>query len=79
MLSYAANGRGVADDADTAPWWSNFLRFTLVGYVMALAISLFALWIFGRTETVGLGPTLMTVLVLGFPAGLGAAAARLIL
>ena len=72
-------GRGVGDEGDTAPWWSNFLRFTLVGYVMALAISLFALWIFGRTETVGLGPILMTVLVLGFPAGLGAAAARLIL
>ena len=72
-------GRGVGDDADAAPWWSNFLRYTLVGYVMALAISLFALWVFGRTETVGLGPTMMTVLVLGLPAGLGAAAARLIL
>ena len=72
-------GRGVGGDGDSAPWWSDFLRFTLVGYVTALAISLFTLWIFGRTEAVGMAPTLMTVLVLGFPAGLGAAAARLIL
>ena len=70
-------GRGVGDD-DT-PGWSNFLRFSLVGYLMSLAISLYALWTFGRTDGIGFGPTLMTVLVLGFPAGLGAAAARLIL
>ena len=57
----------------------DFLRFTLVGYVLALAISLYTLWTFGRTDAVGAGPVLMTALVLGFPAGLGAAAARLIL
>ena len=72
-------GRDIGGDGGTTPWWSNFLRFTLVGYVIALAISLFALWVFGRAEAVGVGPTMMTVLVLGFPAGLGAAAARLIL
>lgn len=59
--------------------FSDFFRLTLVGYMVALAISLYALWTFGRTDGVGFGPGLMTVLVLGFPAGLGAAAARLIL
>jgi putative integral membrane protein (TIGR02587 family) len=61
------------------PWWSLMLRFTLVGYALALAISLYALWTFGRIDGVGGAPLLMPTLVLAFPAGLGAAAARLIL
>lgn len=70
-------GRGVDCD-DAEPGWSTFLRFTLVGYVLALVVSLYTLWTFGRTD-VGGEPLVMMVLVLGFPAGLGAAAARLIL
>ena len=35
------------------PWWSLLLRFTLVGYALALAISLYVLWTFGRTDGVG--------------------------
>ena len=42
-------GHGVAATA-SAPWYSDFLRFTLVGYLLALAISLYTLWTFGRTE-----------------------------
>jgi putative integral membrane protein (TIGR02587 family) len=61
------------------PWWSAFARFTLPGYVLALLISLFILWIFGRTDGLGAAPMVMTVIVLGFPAAIGAAAARLIL
>ena len=64
---------------DGTPWWSDFLRFTVVGYVLALALSLYALWTFGRVDDVGTGPVLMTSVVLAIPAGLGAAAARLIL
>jgi putative integral membrane protein (TIGR02587 family) len=71
-------GHGADDDAE-APWWSLLLRFTLVGYALALAISLYALWTFGRIEGVAGAPLLMATLVLAFPAGLGAAAARLIL
>ena len=70
-------GHGTGDG--DAPWWSLLLRFTLVGYVLALAISLYALWTFGRTDGIGAPPLLMSTLVLAFPAGLGAAAARLIL
>ena len=70
-------GHGV-DDGD-APWWSLMLRFTLVGYALALAMSLYALWTFGRIDGVAGAPLLMATLVLAFPAGLGAAAARLIL
>jgi putative integral membrane protein (TIGR02587 family) len=70
-------GHGVGED--DGPWWSLMLRFTLVGYALALAISLYALWTFGRTDGVGAAPLVMATLVLAFPAGLGAAAARLIL
>ncbi|WP_265516489.1 TIGR02587 family membrane protein [Nitratireductor luteus] len=61
------------------PWWSAFLRFTITGYSIALLISLYALWTFGRTDDVGLMPVLISMVVLGFPAAIGAAAARLIL
>lgn len=64
---------------DEEPGWSNFLRFTLVGYALALLISLYTLWTFGRMDAVGGEPLVMSVLVLGFPAGLGAAAARVLL
>lgn len=72
-----AYGHGTGDGAGR--WWSLLLRFTLVGYALALAISLYALWTFGRIDGTGAPPLLMAALVLAFPAGLGAAAARLIL
>ena len=70
---------GHGASADDAPWWSLLLRFTLVGYVLALVMSLYALWTFGRLDGTGAAPMAMATLVLAFPAGLGAAAARLIL
>ena len=65
--------------SDDMPWWGDLLRFTLVGYVLALAICLFTLWSFGRSTASASGRLLMTLVVLAFPAGLGAAAARLLL
>jgi len=56
-----------------------FVRFTVVGYAVALLTSLYVLWIFGRTDGLGLEQTVMIVSVLGFPASVGVAAARLIL
>ncbi|MFO7276098.1 MAG: TIGR02587 family membrane protein [Pseudomonadota bacterium] len=61
------------------PFWSAFLRFTVAGYALALVMSAFILWTFGRAEGVALEPFLQTIVVLGFPAAIGAAAARLIL
>lgn len=54
-----------------------FLHFTLAGYGLALAVSLYVLWTFGRLGP-SLGETLQAVIVLGFPAALGAAVARLV-
>jgi putative integral membrane protein (TIGR02587 family) len=61
------------------PWWADFIRFTVVGYLICLLISLYTLWTLGRTEGLALMPILMAAVVLAFPAAIGAAAARLIL
>lgn len=54
------------------------LRFTLPGYAVALAVSLFVLWVFGRTQEVSSIEVLSMVIVLGLPAAIGAAIARLL-
>jgi putative integral membrane protein (TIGR02587 family) len=54
-----------------------FFHFSLAGYGVALAISLYILWTFGRVDG-SLSDTVRSVVVLGFPAALGAAAARLV-
>ena len=61
------------------PFWSEFSRFTVVGYVIALLISAYVLWTFGRLDDTGWEERITGILVLGFPAAVGAAAARLIL
>jgi putative integral membrane protein (TIGR02587 family) len=60
-------------------FWTVFGGHTVVGYVVALAISGYLLWTFGRFEGLALQPVLAQTLVLGLPASIGAAAARLIL
>ncbi len=58
---------------------SVFLRYTVVGYAIVLLISFYLLWSFGRADGVGTTELLKSVIVLGFPGALGAAASRLIL
>lgn len=62
-----------------APVWRIFLFFTVAGYALALLISAYVLWIFGRYDGAGAGFMVSTAVVLAFPAALGAAAARLVL
>ncbi len=76
---YALEFRGQAAVPPDTPFWSVFLRFTVVGYAVALLISMYVLWSFGRLEGTAWEATVMAMIVLGFPAALGAAAARLIL
>lgn len=54
-----------------------FAHFTLPGYGLALLVSLYILWTFGRLDG-GLSDTVRSVIVLAFPSALGAAAARLV-
>jgi len=76
---YAVSFIGGHELDPETPWWHAFVRFTLPGYVVALAISVFALWIFERLGDSSAIEIMLSVIVLGFPASLGAAAARLIL
>ncbi|WP_295707615.1 TIGR02587 family membrane protein [uncultured Brevundimonas sp.] len=55
-----------------------FFRFTLPGYAIAIGVSLFVLWVFGRTDGHAAARAMATAIVLGFPASVGAAAARLL-
>lgn len=60
-------------------FWSVFLRFTTGGYAIALIISTYVLWTFGRADGLSLHQLVTAVIVLGFPAALGGSTARLIL
>ncbi len=55
-----------------------FAIFTGPGYGIALAMSAYALWSFGRLDGVALSEAAGMILVLAFPAALGCATARLV-
>ncbi|HEV2132091.1 MAG TPA: DUF2391 family protein, partial [Longimicrobiaceae bacterium] len=76
---YALEFRGQAPVPPDTPWWSTFLRLTVVGYAIALLMSVYVLWTFGRLEGLSLEAMAIATVVLSFPAALGAAATRLIL
>jgi putative integral membrane protein (TIGR02587 family) len=76
---YAVEFRGQASVRPGMGAWSEFLRLTVVAYVLALLVCLYVLWSFGRADGLPPGELLMQTVVLGFPAAIGAAAARLIL
>jgi putative integral membrane protein (TIGR02587 family) len=75
---YTVGFAGQEERPDYAGFWLTVLHFTIAGYGIALLISLYVLWIFERT--VGVTPVEIAsmMIVLGFPASLGAATARLI-
>ncbi len=60
-------------------FWYVFMRLTIVGYALVLLLSLYVLWTFGRLDGTAFSEAMMSILVLGFPAAVGASAARLIL
>lgn len=76
---YALEFHGTRTIPPETRFWSVFLRYTIVGYAVVLCISLYMLWTFGRTDGLAFHQTLSILVVLGFPAAVGAAAARLIL
>lgn len=55
-----------------------FVAFTGSGYAIALLASLYILWTFGRTDGQALDTIAGSMVVLGFPASVGAAIARLV-
>ncbi|MBC7767366.1 MAG: TIGR02587 family membrane protein [Phycisphaerales bacterium] len=59
-----------------AKFFSVLIRFTCAGYALCALASLFLLWAFGRTDGVALSELTEFVVVLSFPAVLGAGLAH---
>jgi putative integral membrane protein (TIGR02587 family) len=78
-LVYTVGFSGQESRPEGGSFVSTFLHFTLAGYGIALLVSLYVLWTFGRTENTALAEIVQMTLVLGFPAALGAATARLVI
>jgi putative integral membrane protein (TIGR02587 family) len=76
---YSVEFQGSAPIPEGISRRSIFLRYTVVGYAVVLLMSAYILWTFGRTDGLPLGHVISLLIVLGFPAAVGAAAARLIL
>ena len=76
---YAVAFKGTHEIPGDIARWHVFVRFTLPGYIIAMLISLYVLWTFGRLDDVGPTQVLMSVIVLSFPGAIGAASARLVL
>jgi putative integral membrane protein (TIGR02587 family) len=76
---YAVRFRGHVEHGEHSTPFGEFLRLTVVGYAVSLAISSYVLWTFGRDEGLHFLELLRAAVVLGFPAAIGAAAARLLI
>jgi len=76
---YALDFKGQHERSAGTTLWSEFVSFTVVGYMIALAISVYMCWSFGRFDGMSFASALQMSLVLAFPAAVGAAAARLVL
>ncbi|CAN7598359.1 TIGR02587 family membrane protein [Agrobacterium tumefaciens] len=76
---YALHFKGSHKLHEGQQWWQSFIRFTLPGYVIAIAISIYTLWTFERLDHTSLSQIMSAAVILGVPASIGAASARLIL
>lgn len=79
MLVYTVGFKGQEKPQGANGALSIFLRFTVVGYALAVLVSLYLLWTFGRVEGTSPAQIASMVAVLAFPGALGAAIARLVI
>lgn len=77
-ILYLAGFRGQEERCERSHGHAIF-RQTLPGYAIAVSVSAYLLWSYGRLE--GLGPTtaIMAILVLAVPAAIGAGIARIVI
>ena len=78
LFAYALGFPGEGRRRDAGGFAHAFLSRTLPGYAVALTLSAYCLWTFGRLDGVALHEQATMMVVLGFPAALGAATARLV-
>ena len=79
VFVYTVGFSGQETRPEGGTFLSTFLHFTLAGYGLALLVSLYVLWTFGRTDAVDVAQIAMMAVVLAFPSALGAAIARLVI
>jgi putative integral membrane protein (TIGR02587 family) len=79
ILVYATEFAGQKSPPEGAGLIVTVLQYSVAGYGIALLISSYVLWTFGRMDGVSIFEIAQMVAVLGFPASLGAALARLII
>ena len=79
VFVYEVDLRGEHKRPEGMGFWTLFLRFTVTGYALVFLVCFYLLWTFGRLDALSVSAALMMTIVLGLPAALGAAAARLIL
>ena len=77
-LVYGLGFAGQARMAEGTGHKRNFMSYSIAGYGIALIVSLYVLWTFGRTDGAALSQIAGTVTVIAFPAAIGAAIARLV-
>lgn len=75
---YALNFGGQEDLPDAMTPFGGLINYSMAGYGIALLVSLYVLWTFGRTDGVSMAQVATMVTVVGFPSALGAASARLV-
>lgn len=76
---YAVEFRGQHERPTDRSLLRTFVKFSLNGYLLAVAISAYICWSFGRLDGLSVGQALHVMIVLGLPASVGAASARLVL
>jgi putative integral membrane protein (TIGR02587 family) len=79
VLVFAVGFAGQEQAPEGYGFSRSFLAFTIPGYAIALLVSLYVLWTFGRTDAGAIAEIAGTLVVLGFPAAIGAAIARLVI
>ena len=77
-LVYSVGFAGQEQPREGTGFRRRFFGYSIAGYGIALAVSLYVLWTFGRTDGADLREIAMMTAVLAFPAAVGAAIARLV-
>jgi putative integral membrane protein (TIGR02587 family) len=77
-LVYGVGFAGQEETPEDSGFGARFFFYAIAGYGIALLVSLYVLWTFGRTDGADLNQIVTMIVVLGFPAAVGAAIARLV-
>jgi len=78
LLVFAIGFPGQETEPEDDSLIRRVLVYTIPGYAIALLVSLYVLWTFGRIDGSAIATIAGSVVVLGFPSAVGAAIARLV-